>query len=346
MIFPRKSLKTIIQILLFLFLFFGGLYFAGNFLKPLSVAILICFVLLPVARWIEKKGASRLVSSGICTLIFLIFLGGIALLIGQQGQKFGEEYSTLKEKATEAFDDSTEKISSSLGLSQDELIQRIRQNARSGIKAVAQETISGVTSSTTDVLLILVYLFAFLFYRRHFKEFVLRVFKKEQDSRITEILEESLNAAIFYLRGKFILIGILAVIYSVGLWLIGIKFAIFYGVFAALLTLIPFIGNIIGGSLPVITALLYGDITSAYLVVALFVVVQFIESYILTPLIVGKEVDVHPIMCILVVVLGSAVWGIVGMMVSIPYLGMLRFLLGNFEQTKPYAFLLAEENEE
>jgi predicted PurR-regulated permease PerM len=342
--FPRNLLEKSILVLLFLVLFFGGLYLAAPFLKPLSVAILLSLIFLPLARWLEKKGISRLFSTALCTLLFILFLVGIAGLVTYQGQRFGEDYTMLKQKAGTAFDESTGELADRLGLSQDELINRIRKNTKAGLKSIADETISGITGSVTDILLIIVYLFAFMYYRGHFKKFILKVFRNKPAEEVTRIMEESLEAAIMYLRGKFLLIGMLAVVYSLGLWAIGVKFSVFFGVLAALLTLIPFIGNIIGGSLPAITALLYGDITSAYLVIALFVIVQVIESYVLTPLVVGKEVDLHPIMSIVIVVLFSLLWGVVGMLVAIPYLGIVRFLLGNIENTKPYAFLLEDES--
>ncbi len=342
---PKEIFKRAVLALLFLTLFFGGLYFAGGFLKPLSVALLLAFVLLPVGRWLENKGLDRLWSSLICVMIFIAVLAGIGGLVAYQGQQFGEQYTELKEQASESFDEVTKKAADRLGLSKDELVEKMRTNSLSSIKSVLQRTIMGISSSMADLMLIIVYIFAFLYYRRHFKKFFIKLFHEERREKITGILQESIDAALLYLRGKVILIGILAVCYSIGLTLIGIQFGVFYGILAALLSIIPYIGNIIGGGLPLFTALLSGNTTGALMVIGLFTVIQFIESYILTPQIVGKKVDLHPLITILSVVLGGSLWGVVGMIIAIPYLGITMVILQYIPKMEPYAFLL-KENED
>jgi predicted PurR-regulated permease PerM len=201
-------------------------------------------------------------------------------------------------------------------------------------------------NSTIDILLILVYLFTILFYRTHFKKFFIKLYPEKSREEVVGILEKSVTTALQYLKGKMILVGLLAVIYSVGLTLIGVKFSIFYGILASLLSLIPYIGNLIGGGLPFLTALLYGNTTSALLVIALFTVVQFIESYVLQPLVVGKQVDLNPMMTILIVILAGVLWGIPGMIIAIPYLGIVMVLFSHIPGMEPWAFLLRKESDE
>jgi predicted PurR-regulated permease PerM len=81
-------------------------------------------------------------------------------------------------------------------------------------------------------------------------------------------------------------------------------------------------------------------------VAAVYLVAQFVESYILEPIIVGAEVDINPFFTILAVVAGGLLWGVSGMILGIPILGIVRIILDNIEPLRPYAFLLGEEQKE
>lgn len=143
-----------------------------------------------------------------------------------------------------------------------------------------------------------------------------------------------------YLAGKFILIVILSVLYGLGFFIIGIK----YAVLAAVFSIIPYIGNIIGGVLALILAVVTKGSTGAILgVVVVMSIAQFLESYILEPLVVGKKVELNLFFTILIVVLGGAVWGIPGMIVAIPYLGIVKVILDRVKPLTPYAYLIGED---
>ncbi len=340
---PEQKFKRAVLFLLFMVLFFGGLYFAASFLKPLAVALLLAFLMLPVARKLESWKAPRWLSTLTCTLIVVLLLGSVVGLVAYQGKQFSEDYTQLKQKADEKVDQVTAFITSNTGITEEQFKTSVKESSLSQVKNSAQGFLIGLLNSTTDILLMLVYIYTFLFYRTHFKKFVIRLFPDTKRKNVTGVLEESVVTALSYLKGKMMLVALLAVIYSVGLSLIGVKFAVFYGVLAAILSLIPYIGNLIGGALPVLTALLYGNALSALLVVALFTLTQFVESYVLQPLVVGKEVDLNPMMSILIVILAGILWGIPGMIIAIPYLGIVMVLFSHIPGMEPYAFLLREE---
>lgn len=79
---------------------------------------------------------------------------------------------------------------------------------------------------------------------------------------------------------------------------------------------------------------------------ATFFVGQFVESYILTPYVVGDKVDLHPFLVILVVIVGNMVWGLVGMLLAIPLIAILNVLLVNIEPLKPLGYLLSKEDKD
>ena len=148
-----------------------------------------------------------------------------------------------------------------------------------------------------------------------------------------------------YLSGKFLLILFLGIFYSVGMLLLGVKYAIFAGIIAAILSLVPYFGNLIGGAISVLFAFVSGgSVFIIFAVIGIFVVAQFIESYLLEPYIVGKQVELNPIVIIIMVILGEAVWGVTGMVISIPLTGILKVVFDAMPTTQPLGYLLGNED--
>ena len=337
-------LQTSVLVLLLLVLFFGGIYFAAPFFKPLAVAFLIALLMLRLARKAEDKGANRLWSSTIAVFIVVAFLTLISGLLGYQANQMSDNSKQLERQGKQKIETLQKTLEKKTGLTSKQLESFFQNTGHSQLKSTAKNIASSILNSLTDLLLTLIYTFLFLYYRRHLKRFVLKLMDKKYREQTRKTMEESGEIALQYLGAKFILIGILATIYSIGLTLLGVKYAIFYSVLAALLSLIPYIGNMIGAAFPLLMAIIYNDTATALGVVALFAVAQFIESYFLEPLIVGKKVNLNPMMTILIAVLGGILWGVPGMIIAIPYLGIIAIIFSKIEEMKPVAYLLMDED--
>lgn len=206
---------------------------------------------------------------------------------------------------------------------------------------------SQVMSFFADYLLTFIYIFFLLTYRHRFKEFLLKLFPENKKSSVKKVINNSADVTQGYLVGKLLLIGFLAVLYSIGLGISGVNNFILISILAAALSLIPYLGNIVGFFL----ALSFGFLTSGETgvligIVITFAVAQFVESYILEPYVVGDQVDLHPFFVILAVIIGNAVWGIAGMVLSIPILAMINVVFLNIGPLHPFGFLLSREDDE
>ena len=155
----------------------------------------------------------------------------------------------------------------------------------------------------------------------------------------------------FIFMGKnapiFIVVLILCVVNSLGLWIIGIKYPIMLGVIAAVCNFIPYFGTILGFAFPFTFAIIAQD--SPHVIVAVvivFVIVQFIENNILTPNIVGGNVRLNPLIIILSLIIGAMLWGIPGMLVIIPVMAVIRIICEYVEKWKAMAFLLGTSGTE
>ena len=195
------------------------------------------------------------------------------------------------------------------------------------------------------MLLVFIYVFFFLLYREKFRKSLLKMVPDDQREKTNKIVKNSIQVAHQYLIGRFSLILFLAIFYSIGLSIIGLKYAIFAGMIAAMLSLVPFIGNYIGAAIAISFALLSNDILYQVAgVLIVFTLAQFIENYLLQPYVIGEKVELNPVMIILIVVLGEAVWGVIGMVVAIPVAGIVKVFFDNIPRLQPAGYLLGNED--
>ncbi len=186
-----------------------------------------------------------------------------------------------------------------------------------------------------------VFIFMFLYYRTKFAWFIMKIVPREKQMLTLNVLREASKVASRYMGGIFTVVFVLCIINSLGLYLVGIRYAITLGVIAAIFNFIPYFGTIIGYSVPFVFALLTGDSAEpAFKVLLVFLVVQFTENNILTPNIVGNYVKINPFMIILGVIAGGMVWGLAGMFVVIPFLAILRIISEHVPALHPYVYLL------
>ena len=195
-----------------------------------------------------------------------------------------------------------------------------------------------------NTVIVLIYIFLFLFYRIHLKKFILRLVPADQRTETQKVIRETSRVAQKYLIGLALMIVTLWVLYSIGFSIAGVRNAIFFAILCGLLEIVPFVGNITGTALTILMAMTQGGGTNMIVIILVtYVVVQFFQTYILEPLIVGSEVNINPLFTILGIILGELIWGIPGMVLAIPTLGILRVIFDHVPALQPYGFLIGEE---
>ena len=202
---------------------------------------------------------------------------------------------------------------------------------------------SSLMSLLVDTVLVLVYIFLLLYLRTHIKQFILKLVPSDQKVKTTKVIHDSSQVAQQYLSGLGMMIVILWIMYGIGFTIVGVKNALFFAMLCGLLE-IPFIGNLTGTALTLIMALSQGGGTNMVIgILITYGCVQFIQTYILEPLVVGAEVKINPLFTIIAIVIGELVWGMPGMILAIPLLGIAKIIFDNVDSLKPYGFLIAEE---
>ncbi|MFC0678818.1 AI-2E family transporter [Lysobacter korlensis] len=159
---------------------------------------------------------------------------------------------------------------------------------------------------------------------------------------VSRLASESSDVLGAFLRGQFLVMVILGVMYGVGLWIVGLDLGLLIGMIAGLLTFVPYLGPASGVVLGVIAALVqFGDWQHVAGVLVVFGVGQLIESYWLTPKLVGDRIGLHPVAVIFAVLAGGQLFGFLGMLLALPVAAVGNVLLHYAQERYTHSRLYA-----
>lgn len=338
----RITTTSITKILLVLFLLISGLYFAKSFLIPLFIGGVFATLFLPVCKWLEKKNISRGLSAFACLLIMLSVVAVIGTLLGWQISEFAKDIDLIHQKSNEAIKNVQDFVFANLGLSVEEQTEIIKSEKPS-VAGVFQVVVASLTEVVTNFILVMAYIFLFLYYRNHIRQFILKLTAPSQRSEMDEVIFSVSHVSQQYLVGLAKMIVCLWIMYGIGFSLLGVHNAFFYAILCGLLEIIPFIGNLTGTTITVLVAAVHGS-SPAVLggIILTYGIVQFIQGWVLEPFILGHEVKINPLITIVALVFGSLIWGIPGIFLALPLTAMFKIVCDHIESLKPIGFLIGQ----
>lgn len=208
--------------------------------------------------------------------------------------------------------------------------------------------VSGIITSGAGVvgmlLLSSLYAFLLLLYRRPIYHFALGQFASERRASMESVFHDAQRMSYKYLTGLGLVMIILGVLNSSGLYFIGIGYAIFWGFLAAFLAVIPYVGTFVGGALPFLYALSTTEtMWQPVAVVVLFLTIQTIEGNIITPKVVGSSIQLNPLAAIFALFLGGFIWGVEGLILALPLVAILRIFMVHTDRFRPFGLLMSDD---
>lgn len=157
-----------------------------------------------------------------------------------------------------------------------------------------------------------------------FKKYCKRIFPKKVYDFCAINIEDMNDAFSGYIRGQFTDGIIMSVIISVVLGIMGIKFPLIIGIISGLSNIIPYFGALIGFLLSVFMALVNGDVSKAVIVGIIIIVLQQIDGYVISPRVLGHSVKLNPVVIIIALAVGGKLFGLIGMILAIPFVSFLK----------------------
>jgi len=341
---PFYAKATLIIIGLFTLLTI--LHIGRGIIVPFVIAVIISILLSPAVNFFVRIKINRIIAIAITLFLSVILIAGFSTLIFSQISRFSESLPLLAEKFTEVlnqtiewasgyFDISAQKINTWIAGTKDELIN-------SSGSAIGK-TIVSVGGVFVVIFIVPVYIFMILYYQPLLLDFIHKLAGEDNQSKVSEMIIQTKTLIQRYLIGLFIEVIVISFLYTIGLLILGIEYALILGVLGAFLNLIPYLGSIIAASMPMIIAFVNKPSPWFVLfVLGLYIFIQFIDNNFLVPKIVGSKVKLNALASIIAVIIFGTLWGIPGMLLAIPLTAIAKLVFDHIEELKPWGFLLGD----
>ncbi len=337
---PFYAKIALISIALFFFVY--TMYLGQQIIIPIVFGTIIAILLNPLVNFLMSKKINKIVSISIAVIVAILVVCGVFYMVSSQVTMFSETYPQLKAKFNASSSQLVHWISDRFNIRVSKINTWTKETQNEAIDNFELgERFMEVSHVIVTLMLLPVYLFMILYYKPLLLNFIRKLFGAEHQASVEGVLLKSKKIIQSYLVGLFFEMIIVATLSSVGLLILGIDYAVVLGITGAILNIIPFIGGIVAIALPMIIAFVTKESsTYAILVFVIYIVVQFIDNHYIIPKIVASRVQINALVSIIVILIGSALWGIPGMFLSIPLTAIFKVIFDHIESLKPWGFLL------
>ncbi len=347
---PREiqlpSYAKITCVLLSIVIIVYGLHTLQGVLIPLVFAILFAVLLFPLALRLENWRIPRILAIILCLILTLTVIVGILYALSLQISSFTEIIPKLIQRGNSYLNQLQTYADERFNIDRQRQVSEVRKYLNQGLAeggALLTSTLLATTSTLTDIFLVLLFIFFFLLYRDFFRSFFYKVFSDTRRSKIDSVMQGIYTVVKDYLAGLVVVILIIGTMMTVGLLILGVDYAVFFGFFGACLVLIPYFGISLGSLLPAAyTLVTEDDPLKALGVIGIFLFVQTVEGNFITPYIVGSKVSINPLAAIIVLILWENVWGFPGLILALPMTAIIKVIFDAVDSLKPYGFVIGE----
>lgn len=326
------------------------MYYSQSILLPILFAAIISISLFPLAKLLERLRIGKAAAALLSVIVAIAIISCIFWFIVHQSIIISKDASAITDKVLSVLEDGQQWIHKQFGVEKNEVLEKLKEQSSKSLEnvgGVITSTFGSIGNLLANSFLVPLYSFFMLYYRDFFREFFFKAFKSSPQNKVNETLNKIYEVVQSYLIGLITVMGIVAVLNTVGLMVMGIDYAWFFGSLASLLMLLPYIGITIGSILPALFALAVKDNAwYAIGVVAWFQFVQFLEGNIITPNIVGSKVSINPLIAIISILVGGMLFGLAGLILALPLTATLKVIFDAIPSTEAFGFLIGEPEKE
>lgn len=334
--------KLVVRFLggIFLILLTYALYFARDFFMPVVLAVLFALTFTPLNRWCIRRGIPAALSATL--IVFSVVVGVTALAYGLSGpvatlisdapeitrkieSKLDEIRSPLK-RVTEA----SKQVEQAAEATSDPTVQKVTI-AQPGIISRATGNILSVLTTIAVTIVLTLFLLAsgMMFYEKIIQSFEL-LSDKKRALRIAHDVEREISRYLF----TIVLINSgLGLCVGAALWFLGFPNALLFGVIAAVVNFLPYVGAFAGvTTVALISVAHYPTIGEALLAPASYLALTVIEGQFITPMIVGRRLEINAVAVFIAVAFWGWLWGVAGALIAVPILVFVKVFCDHFEE--------------
>ncbi|MCH7495552.1 MAG: AI-2E family transporter [Candidatus Marinimicrobia bacterium] len=294
------------------------------------ISLLLYSLLVPLVNNLESKGIPRAFS---IIIVFLIGFVVVGIALNFIIPPITKEAKSLQETITQqgpekVFQNISNFIKSRFPMLDTRMITEKMGGYLSSTLSKGVGVVLGFVSVFTSLLIVLFMTFFLLKDQRTIKKTLIGIVPNrffEMSLVMVYRIENQLGS---YIRGVLLDGLVVAILSSIGLYMIGLPFFYFVGIIAGLTNMIPYMGPLIGATVAIIVALMSNPESLMIIVkiAALFAIVQLIDNVLITPVVVSNAVDLHPLVVMIVVLVGGSLLGITGLIFAIPLTSILKVI--------------------
>ncbi|TMV07877.1 AI-2E family transporter [Ruegeria sediminis] len=334
------------------------LWLLGDVLLPFVIGGAIAYFLDPVADRLEGLGLSRIAATALISIVgMVVFVLALVMVVPalvtqlvELTEAFPQLFKNFRTFIEERFPAILDRNSNT-----HQFLVSVGETLKSKTGEVVQAIVASVGSAINVVILLVIVPVVTVYLLLDWDRMIARLdqlLPRDHAPVIRRLAGDIDNVLASFVRGMGSVCLILGTYYAVALMAVGLQFGLIVGFIAGLITFIPYLGSLIGGSLAIGLALFqfWGDWASIGLVAAIFVTGQVVEGNFLTPKLVGSSVGLHPVWLLLALSVFGALFGFVGMLIAVPVaaaLGVLaRFATGQYLTSRLYTGLVGQEQDD
>ncbi|HJN91912.1 MAG TPA: AI-2E family transporter [Dehalococcoidia bacterium] len=293
---------------------------------PIFVSLLLATQLTPLVDRIQARGAPRWVGALLSLLLGGAIVAGIvAAVVGTVVADFDELELDFEEGLAEVgefFVDELDVPQGDVDSSIDDLLSTVRSNSGTILGGIFTGASLALEVAAGSVLAV-VFLFFFLKDGRTMWAWLVRLAPRTRRDDAEAIGQRTWRILGAYFRGTTAVAAVDGVFIGIALLIIGVPFVLPLAVLTFFGGFMPIVGAVAAGLVAVLVALVAEGLTEAILVAAAVVIVQQLEGNVLAPVLVGRSLELHPMVIILAVTVGGLVWGIIGAALAVPLVAVL-----------------------
>lgn len=321
---------------------FGFIFSVLKVLSPLFIGILVAWLLDPVVKWLKKKGVRRSLGS---TVSYIVLLGSVILIfyamipvLRDQLTDFAQMVpgviDSIKEWINGIFNNLNEIEGFDALAIKDSIFEKIELFGTKLTEALPNKIfniIKTLFSGLGNFVIGLIIGFYFLLGFENIDDTLITALPKKYQKESKKVLDEVNQAFRDFVSGSLVDCIFVFVITSIGLWAIGLKAPLLFGLFCGITNIIPYVGPYIGGIPAVIVGLSQSPLIGI-LTLVINVVIQFLEGNFLKPIIMSKSTKLHPVTIMVGLLVFGHFWGIIGMVVSTPIISAAKTIFNHFNE--------------
>ena len=309
---------------------------------PIVVAGVLYYLFRPVIHVMSHY--MKLPRGIAILLLYLLVLGAIALLVFLVGPPLQHQLTSLINNTPRLINEIQRMIvelqhqewfnrflEEMEGISWNELTARAAEYANQVLSNLGSNVVNIVGTITSVVIVLLILPFILYYMLKEGEkapEFILRLLPKKQETEGRRILSDMDTALSSYIQGQIIVSFFVGVCVLIGYTIIGLEYSLVLALVAMFTNVIPFIGPWIGTLPGVVVGFLDSPFT-ALLVIIVVVIVQQLESNLISPQVMGKKLDVHPVTIILLLLVAGRFAGLVGLLLAVPTYAVLKVIVSH-----------------